>query len=127
MAHLNYKKSLPKELKDEALRLLLRKLNSISQIEALEIFLDSFTSRRERETLLRGLASSVLFARGVKYRDIKENLEISGNTISKMNELINGKRRRLRAKDAPARPATKYKKKIIWPKYKGTRGLGLFE
>jgi uncharacterized protein YerC len=122
-----YRRELEHELRDRALKLLLEKIASISNTADLEKFLNGFLPRREREFLLRCFAASVLSSRGIKYRDIKEKLEVSGNTISKMNSLLNGKIRRPSKKSSVTKtPKKNSKRKIFMPRYKGTRGIGLF-
>ncbi|MDO8504486.1 MAG: Trp family transcriptional regulator [Candidatus Liptonbacteria bacterium] len=123
-----YRRELEQELRDVALKLLLSKIGSLSNTSDLEKFLKDFLGRREQETILRGFAASVLSSRRIKYRDIKEKLEISGNTISKMNVLLNGKIRRPQKEPPAVKARIKTpRRKILMPRYKGARSLGLFE
>jgi len=112
------KKKLNQALREEATQRLLKEVGSISSFVALERFFRKFFSEQEKDTILRRVAVEIQILNGRKYRDIKEELEVSGNIISKIKRAIQGRdyivRRRVPYEVAPA-PLEK--KRRLFPKY----------
>ncbi len=103
-----------------AVEKLLTEISKISSPDKLQIFLDTFFTSREKESLLRKVLIPIMLANGEKYRDIKEKLEISGNAISRIRRTG---RPPLKRPGAPSRRERKFPRRKILPRYKGAPSL----
>lgn len=119
-------KNLDGKLEKESLRKLTEEIRKVGSVAELSDFLSKFMTAGEKKLILRRLAVIDMINHGKKYREIKEILEVSNNTISNARDIIEGRgygndpnRKR---KYSPL--VRRSKKKPYRLKYKGADGLG---
>ncbi len=78
-------------LREGAIKLIALRAEKISLPTDVEKFLNSFFAKAEIDLILKKAAVMILLSRNVKYRDICETLEVSKNTISKIQNSSAGR------------------------------------
>lgn len=117
------KRRLGEKLRNDSALALVAEIKNILSIADLERFMDKFFSGREKESIFRRFAILVEISRGKKYRDIKEELEVSGSSVSRIKHSILGTSYAGKKKMGYSFGESAKKKKIRWPKYKGAPHL----
>ncbi len=121
------KNKLNPKLKNDAASKVAAELQRISSREAADKFLDTFFTDGEKDHILRRIGAMILLSNGKKYRDIKEELQISSNTLSYVRDIMLGRgygRNPERHKVRAARPAVPKKSRRLFPKYyKGAKSI----
>ena len=84
------RQKLNKEYRKFGWQILLKEIRKIKSVKDLRKFLNRFFTANEKILLLRRLAITKLLTEGKKYREIKDLLDTSGNTISGTKEIIRG-------------------------------------
>lgn len=70
---------------------LLREIQKVNSVADFKNFFDKFLTKDERVLILRRLAIMELIENKKKYREIKDILDVSGNTISAVKDVLLGK------------------------------------
>lgn len=91
MARVIINKILDKSIETEIKLRLLKEFKNINSCVDLDNFFRKFMTSSEKNIIFRRLAVIRLLSQGRKYRDIKEILNISGDTISKTVDIIEGR------------------------------------
>lgn len=124
------KRKLNESLEVEAVKVIFGKLKDIRSAGETEKFLNTFFTARERDGILRRVAATILLAKGEKYRDIEDRLDISKGTISKAKDIMSGRgygrnpgRRKQKERVEIVSSWPKKKKRIFPKKYKGAKGI----
>ena len=111
--------------KEDAWNFLLEEAKKINSKLDLKEFFDKFLTPREGLVILRRLAIANLLDTGKTYREIKNTLEVSSNTIRDAKDILAnlGYRKKSRPRrnysDGP-KHSRKFKEKYSrWPSYKG--------
>ncbi len=122
------KHKLNPRLKSESARKLLAEIKHVSSTEDMNKFLNTFFTDGERDLILRRIGAMILLSEGRKYRDIKEELQISSNTLSHVCDILLGRgygRNPERHKARNGHPFSMPKKhRRIFPKYyKGAESI----
>ena len=84
------KNKLNKEFKAFLLKKLLEEIGRINSSDKLKKFLNKFLTHGEQMLILRRLAVEELIKNKKKYREIKELLDVSGQTISAVKDILLG-------------------------------------
>ena len=119
-------KKLSKVFEKEAVSILLKEFKSVSLEIDLSKFFEKFMTNLERENFLKRIVVMILLNKNNKYRDIKELLGVSGDTISKVRDILEG-----RGYSINPNRKRKYSNRVSFRKvikrrgirYKGTSGL----
>lgn len=93
-----HKRNLSPALKESALNELFEEIKKIYSKKDLGLFISSFLTAGEVDSILRRIITRDLLLRGKNYRNIKEELEISGNMISKIKHAISGTEKKVKAR-----------------------------
>lgn len=120
-------KKLDKAIEREICEKLLKEFKSVNSSDDVDNFFSKFMTSKEKELIFRRLAVIKFINQGKKYREIKDIMEISGNTISNVRDILEGRgysrnpsRKRIYSSD-------KYKNYKPKPKfvrkYKGAVGI----
>ncbi|MBI5147921.1 MAG: hypothetical protein HZA37_02110 [Parcubacteria group bacterium] len=120
-------KRLSKKDEERVSRELLREFKAVDSFGKLNDFFKKFMTDSEREIIFRRVAAIEMIGQKKKYKEIREALNISKNTISKSKDILEG-RGYGRNPDRKRRYSTmasnkKNKNKSILPKYKGARSI----
>ena len=114
-------------IESEIYRELLKELGKIHSRNDLDGFLNKFMTNDEKALLLRRVAVIKLVNQGKKYREIKELLGISGNTISNVRDILGGRgygRNPNRKRTYSSfKDHKKKRRKTLFPKYKGAESI----
>lgn len=112
---------------NEARRDLLKEFSDVHSPDDLHRFFAKFMTDKEINLIYRRLAVIKFMKQGKKYREIKEAMEISGNTISGVRDILMGrgygrnpKRKRVFSETKDLR---KKKRETFFPKYKGAESI----
>ena len=84
-------KKLDKAVKKDVYVKLLKEFKKVESFRNLDDFLNKFMTPSEKIVFIRRIAVMKLLEQKRKYRDIKELLDISSGTISKINDIIAGR------------------------------------
>lgn len=108
-------------------RSLLKEFSGIASSDDLHNIFSKFLSEKEINLIYRRLAVIKFIKQGKKYREIKEIMEISSNTISNVQDIIMGRGYGRNPKRKKVYLEIKYfrKKKLkkIFPPYKGAESI----
>ncbi|GEM_PF-6481949 len=119
-------KKISKVFEKEAANILLKEFKNVSSEADLYKFFEKFMTDLEKENFFKRIAVILLLNKNIKYRDIKELLGISGNTISRVRDILEG-----RGYSRNPNRKRKYSNRVSFRKvikrrglrYKGTSGL----
>ncbi len=84
-------KNLDKAIESEIRAELLKEFKNVHSGRDVDWFFSKFMTNDEKRLVFRRLAVMKLMNQGKKYRDIKEILNISSNTISNVIDIIQGR------------------------------------
>ena len=84
-------KKLDKTIETEICRELLKEFKGVNSFEGINDFFSKFMPDKEKEAFFRRLAVIKFINQGKKYREIKEIMEVSGNTISNVRDILEGR------------------------------------
>ena len=83
-------KKLEKFIEWEIYQDLLRGVKNINSIESLDNFFNKFITKTEKSIFFRRIAAMKLIKLGRKYREIKDILDTSNDTISRATGMLRG-------------------------------------
>ncbi|MCL5017616.1 MAG: trp operon repressor [Patescibacteria group bacterium] len=84
-------KKINKALEKEVIAILLKEFKNISSESDLYNFFDRFMTGIEKDKFFKRIAVIALLNKNNKYRDIKKEYCISGNTISRARDVLEGR------------------------------------
>lgn len=119
-------KKVNKGLEKKVFRELLSEFKKVNSPESIEKFFDKFMTASEKTIFVRRFTVINLLEQKKKYRDIKELLNISGNTISNIRDILSGRgygRNPNRKGKYSESRTTKKKSKKFKRKYKGAANI----
>ena len=116
-------KKLNKFIEREIYRELLKEFKNINSYNNLNDFFKKFMTDDEKDLIFRRIAVMKLIKQGKKYREIKGLLDISGNTISNVRDILEGRgysrNPNRKRKYSISKDNRKKKSNAFFPKYKG--------
>ncbi len=120
-------KKLNKFIEREIYRELLKEFKNINSYNNLNDFFKKFMTDDEKDLIFRRIAVMKLIKQGKKYREIKGLLDISGNTISNVIDILEGRgysrNPNRKRKYSISKDYRKKKSKSFFPKYKGAESI----
>jgi len=120
------KKELSQNLRKESSNLIIRDINKIKSSTDLLIFLGKFFTDKEKDLIMRRAAVEILLESGATYRKIKNLLEISQGTISRVRDVLDGRgygRNPDRKRIYSSFPRRKRKERKLFRPYKGAESI----